>query len=70
MAEVDPIKSALRAAAIAALRKRAERQARIAADGTTAGERGAIICSGEAAIALRLAATLGGLAAEIEAGTK
>jgi hypothetical protein len=50
-----------------ALRKCAERQARIAENGTTFGERGSTIRTGEAAIATRVALTLASLAAELEA---
>ena len=66
MAEADPIESAFRAGAVAALRRRAARQAKIAADGTTNGKRGAIIRSGEAVLAVGLASVFSELAAEIE----
>lgn len=49
-----------------ALRRRSERQAKLAKKGTTIGERGAVIRRGEAAIAHRIAAALGDLAAEFE----
>jgi hypothetical protein len=66
MADPDPLRTAMLRGASRALRRRAARQMRIAADGTTVGERGAIICSGEPVIARRLAATLNQLAHEIE----
>ena len=66
MAEVDPVETAMLRGAALVLRRRAERQAQLAVNGTTGAERGAVICSGEAAIALRLAATLGALADEFE----
>jgi hypothetical protein len=64
--EPDPLRIAMLQGASRALRRRAARQMRIAADGTTVGERGAIICSGEPAIALRLAAALTQLADDLE----
>ena len=57
------------AAAVRVLRRRAERQRKIAEQWTVRGERGAIIRSGEGAIALRIAAALDEVAAEIEAAT-
>lgn len=66
MAEADPIESSVRAGAVAALRRRAARQVKIAADGTTNGERGAIIRSGEAVLAVDLAVIFSQLADEIE----
>jgi hypothetical protein len=68
VAEADPIKFAFLAGAITALRRRAARQARIAADGTTNGSRNAVIRQGESAIALRVAQTLNELADELEQG--
>jgi hypothetical protein len=68
MSERDPFETAMLQGAASALRNRAERQAKIAADGTTIGERGAVIRRGEAAIADRLATTLSALADELEAG--
>jgi hypothetical protein len=56
------------AGAIAALRRRAARQAGIAKVGTTIGEHQAVIRSGEAAVAARLAEAFGGLAHDIERG--
>jgi hypothetical protein len=55
MSEVDPIESAFLAGAVTALRRRAQRQDAIAKDGTTIGERNAVILQGEAAVAQRLA---------------
>jgi hypothetical protein len=66
MADPDPLRIAMLQGASRALRRRAARQMRIAADSTTVGERGAIICSGEPAIARRLAATLTQLADDLE----
>ena len=66
MAEADPIESAFLAGAVTALRRRAARQARIAEDGTTSGERNAVIRQGESAVALRLALALNELADELE----
>jgi hypothetical protein len=57
----DPIESAFRAGAIAALRRRAARQARIAADGRQGGE---------SAVALRIAQALNELADELERGER
>ena len=68
MAEADPIESAFLAGAVTALRRRAARQARIAALGTTRGERGAIIRQGEAAIADLLEAALTEIADDLEQG--
>jgi hypothetical protein len=64
--EADHIESAFLAGAVTALRRRAARQARIAADGTTRGSRNAVIRQGESAVALRVAQALNELAAEIE----
>jgi hypothetical protein len=66
--ELDHLEADMRLGAAAALRKRAARQAKLAKDGTSTGERGAIIRTGEAAIADLLAATLARLAAEFEGG--
>jgi hypothetical protein len=66
VAELDPFESAMLQGASRALRRRAARQMRVAADGTTVGERGAIIRSGEPAIALRLASALTQLADDLE----
>jgi hypothetical protein len=56
------------AAAVRALRRRAERQRSVAESWTARGERGVTIRQGEAAIALRIAAALEAAADEIERG--
>ena len=61
VAEADPIESAFRAGAVSALRRRAARQARIAADGRQGGE---------SAVALRIAQALNELADELERGER
>ena len=61
VAEADPIESAFLAGAVAALRRRAARQARIAADGRQGGE---------SAVALRIAQALNELADELERGER
>jgi hypothetical protein len=66
----DPIESTFLAGAITALRRRAARQARIAADGTTNGSRNAVIRQGESAVALRVAHALNELADELERGER
>jgi hypothetical protein len=66
MADADPLQTAMLRGAALALHRRADRQAKIAEAGTTAGERGAIIRSGEPAIALRLAAAFSRLADDLE----
>jgi hypothetical protein len=66
----DPLESAFLAGAITALRRRAARQARIAADGTMDGPRNAIIRQGESAVALRIAQALNELADELERGER
>jgi hypothetical protein len=63
----DAIEADIRAGAIAALRRRAERQRKRAADWTITGDRGAIIRSGEGAIALRIAEALDQAADELDA---
>ena len=68
MAEADPIESAILAGAVTARRRRAARQARIAENGTTSGERNTVIRQGESAVALRLARALNELADELEQG--
>jgi hypothetical protein len=66
VAETDPLESDMLAGAAAALRKRADRQAKIAASWTTIGDRGAVIKRGEAAIAERMSTVLAQLADEFE----
>jgi hypothetical protein len=68
VAEADPIESGFLAGAITALRRRAARQARISADGTTNGSRNAVTRQGESAVALRVAQALNELADELEQG--
>jgi hypothetical protein len=68
MSEVDPIESAFLAGAVTALRRRVQRQDAIAKDGTTIGERNAVILQGEAAVAQRLAQAFNELADELEQG--
>jgi hypothetical protein len=64
----DDIEAAFVAGTVVALRRRAQRQAQIAADGTAVGKRNATIRQGEAAIAERLARVLNELANEFEGG--
>jgi hypothetical protein len=63
---MDDLDASIRAGAATALRRRAARQAQIATNWTTVGERGAVIRSGEAGIAVRISAALGDLAAELK----
>jgi hypothetical protein len=51
MPEHDPLEADMLRGAVAALRKRAQRQAQPAAAGTTRGDRGVSVRTGEAAIA-------------------
>jgi hypothetical protein len=60
------IVTAIRFAAVSAVRRRADRQAAIAREGTTVDYRRVTILTGEAAIAERLAHTLASLANELE----
>jgi flagellar biosynthesis/type III secretory pathway protein FliH len=69
MGRLDPLEAAMLAGASSAPRERAERQARIAADGTTHGKRGVVIRTGEGAIAARLAEAFSQLADEFAADT-
>jgi hypothetical protein len=64
----DDIEAQIVAGAIAALRKRADRQVRIARAETTTAERGARVMTGEGRVALRLAEAFNELAAELDAG--
>ena len=68
MSELDPFEAAMRLGAAVALRRRAARQATIVADGTTPGEPGGTIMTGEAVLAARFASVLSELAAEFEGG--
>ena len=64
---IDEIEEAVVAGAVLALRRRAQRQRAIADSWTVHGARGVIVRSGEAVIALRLAAALDQAAHELEA---
>jgi hypothetical protein len=68
--QVDELALALRAGAISAIRRRAERQAAIARAGTSAmeGRPDVLIRTGKAAIALRLAEALNQCADDLEVG--
>jgi len=63
----NDIELGILAAAVTTLRRRAQRQAQIAQDGTSIGDRGAGIRGGEEAIAQRIAVALNELADEFEA---
>ena len=63
---VDEIEAAIVAGAIAALRRRADRQRAIAKGWTVHGERGTVVVSGEGRIAERIAAALEAAADELE----
>jgi|HubBroStandDraft_2_1064218.scaffolds.fasta_scaffold432080_1 hypothetical protein len=63
---IDALEADILQGAITALRRRAARQRKIAADWTVTGENGVVVKAGEAAIALRIAAALDELAAEFE----
>jgi phosphoglycerate dehydrogenase-like enzyme len=65
---VDAVEEAIVAGAIAALRRRADRQQAIAKSWTVHGERGTVVVSGEGRIAERIAAALEAAAEEIENG--
>jgi hypothetical protein len=67
MSANDPIELAVLSGAIAALRRRAQRQRAISESWTVRGERGATVLSGEAAVALRIAEALDQAADAIEA---
>jgi hypothetical protein len=67
MSASDPIEKVVVAGAVAALRRRAERQRAIAKDWTVTGADGTASLAGEAAIALRIAAALDQAADELEA---
>ena len=66
MAECDPFETAMLRGAPLALRRRADRQAKIDDAGTTRSDRGVIIRTGEAVLAARLSSVLGALAADFE----
>jgi hypothetical protein len=63
---VDDLEAAIKAGAVSALRRRGDRQARLASEGTTVCERGAVVRTGEATIAIRLAAAFTQLADDLE----
>ena len=62
---IDEIEEAVVAGAVRALRRRAARQRQRAADGTVQGARRAIVRTGEAAIALRIAEAFEAAAVEL-----
>jgi hypothetical protein len=64
----DEIEDDILAGAVRALRRRAQRQRKIAEAWTAHGARGVTVRSGEAAIALRISAALEAAADEIERG--
>jgi hypothetical protein len=66
MPERDPLEADMMRGAALALRRRADRQAQLAEAGTTFGDRGVSMRTGEAAIADRLSAALSALAAWFE----
>jgi hypothetical protein len=66
VAERDPFETAILHGAALALRRRAERQAKIAKEGTTIGERGVVFRTGEGVLADRLSMVLSQLAEEFE----
>ena len=66
MAERDPFETAMLRSAALALRRRADRQAKIDDAGTTRSDRGVIIRTGEAVLAARLSSVLKSLADELE----
>jgi hypothetical protein len=66
MADADPLQAAMLRGAALALRRRAKRQAKIAKEGTTIGERGVVFRTGEGVLADRLSVVLSQLAAEFE----
>jgi hypothetical protein len=65
-ATIDPEEAEMLRGAAVALRRRADRQEKLAKDGTAHSANGSPIRTGEAAIAVRVAATLSQLAAEFE----
>jgi hypothetical protein len=62
----DPLEADMLAGAIAALRRRADRQRQRAADWTVTGDRGVVTMAGEGRIAGRIAEALDAVAAEFE----
>ena len=69
MSEIDPLEADMLRGGAAALRRSADRQAKIARDWTTRGDRGVNIRTGEGAIAGRLAEVFSQLADEFAAET-
>jgi hypothetical protein len=67
MDERDPFADAMCAGAIAALRRRAQRQRAISESWTVRGARGVIVRTGEAAVAMRISEALDQAADVIEA---
>jgi hypothetical protein len=65
-AAIDPWEADLLRGAALALRRRADRQARMAEDGTAHADDGSPIRPGEAAIAVRVSLTLAQLATDFE----
>lgn len=66
MDKLDSFEAAMLRGAVIALRRRADRQAKIAEGGTTIGERGVVFRTGEEVLADRLSLVLSQLAAELE----
>jgi hypothetical protein len=64
----EAVEDAIRAGAVRALRRRADRQRAIAKSWTAQGERGTVVVSGEGRVADRIAAALEAAADEIERG--
>jgi hypothetical protein len=64
--KLDSFEAAMLRGAVVALRRRAERQAKIAKEGTTLGERGVVFRTGEGVLADRLSRVLSQLAVEFE----
>jgi hypothetical protein len=62
----DRLEADMRAGAAVALRRRAQRQAELAKAGTTFGDRGVTVRTGEAAIAERMVSVFSQLASELE----
>jgi hypothetical protein len=67
--ERDPFETAILRGAALALRRRAERQAKISEQGTTIGEGGVVFRTGEGVLADRLSVVFAELAAEFEGPT-
>jgi hypothetical protein len=66
MSVLDPDEVEMMRWAVVALRRRADRQEKLAKDGTAYSEDGSPIRTGEAAIAVRVSMTLAELASEFE----